>query len=405
MGPRRWSRGRGGRSSIFDRHCPSFNGATAMEQWKRTSGNTTQRRVPRLQWGHGDGAVEEASRWIRLCAIGVLQWGHGDGAVEEHDSKGGITATMGGFNGATAMEPWKRIYERGEKIAEGELQWGHGDGAVEETGKLSQKSRQPNGFNGATAMEPWKRPAMTTLDSEVRRLQWGHGDGAVEEHDNRSYRSAPNIRFNGATAMEPWKRGRLTPAHTGRSSFKGATAMEPWKRWRVRRSDGRGERFNGATAMEPWKRGTFTVTPSSSGALQWGHGDGAVEEFVGLNPSAPISGLQWGHGDGAVEELTCWHANWRSIWVLQWGHGDGAVEEQGDDRWLTPRVTSFNGATAMEPWKRDQLVGVHRRISLASMGPRRWSRGRAGAMKEPGREGYCFNGATAMEPWKSRGAS
>ena len=37
-----------------------------------------------LQWGHGDGAVEE----IRLAAkIGPardwLQWGHGDGAVEE----------------------------------------------------------------------------------------------------------------------------------------------------------------------------------------------------------------------------------------------------------------------------------------------------------------------------------
>ena len=37
--------------------------------------------------------------------------------------------------------------------------------------------------------------------------------------------------------------------------------------------------------------------------------------------------------------------------MLQWGHGDEAVEESGDgDQGDT--AISFNGATAMKPWKR-----------------------------------------------------
>jgi len=37
-------------------------------------------------------------------------------------------------------------------------------------------------------------------------------------------------------------------------------------------------RFNGATAMEPWK--SLDLFPASDDPmpLQWGHGDGAVEE-------------------------------------------------------------------------------------------------------------------------------
>jgi len=41
-----------------------------------------------------------------------------------------------GFNGATAMEPWKSIR------------------------KVSQRTDVGIGFNGATAMEPWKRPGV-----------------------------------------------------------------------------------------------------------------------------------------------------------------------------------------------------------------------------------------------------
>ncbi len=37
-----------------------------------------------LQWGHGDGAVEELARELGVSRQRVaLQWGHGGGAVDE----------------------------------------------------------------------------------------------------------------------------------------------------------------------------------------------------------------------------------------------------------------------------------------------------------------------------------
>ena len=55
--------------------------------------------------------------------------------------------------------------------------------------------------------------------------------------------------------------------------------------------------------------------------------------------------LQWGHGDEAVEELARLEVAGEA-WVLQWGHGDEAVEEE---------------------LQRQILAGV----GVASMGPRR----------------------------------
>jgi len=56
--------------------------------------------VSRLQWGHGDEAVEEervGPRCRRRCA--ELQWGHGDEAVEEaviaSSSAAQLIASMG----------------------------------------------------------------------------------------------------------------------------------------------------------------------------------------------------------------------------------------------------------------------------------------------------------------------
>ncbi len=72
-----------------------------------------------------------------LSAYGIgLQWGHGDEAVEEANDLNDLSPTIYGFNGATAMKPWKSCGCR------------HGF--------------PPNiGFNGATAMKPWKRTLMT----------------------------------------------------------------------------------------------------------------------------------------------------------------------------------------------------------------------------------------------------
>ena len=38
----------------------------------------------------------------------MLQWGHGDEAVEEQTAIAAVPGLIDGFNGATAMKPWKR---------------------------------------------------------------------------------------------------------------------------------------------------------------------------------------------------------------------------------------------------------------------------------------------------------
>jgi len=52
--------------------------------------------------------------------------------VEEQDGHDIGLASRLGFNGATAMKPWKRFVFEGGKWRNGALQWGHGDEAVEE---------------------------------------------------------------------------------------------------------------------------------------------------------------------------------------------------------------------------------------------------------------------------------
>src|SRR5437867_1815959 len=109
--------------------------------------------------------------------------------------------------------------------------------------------------------------------------------------------------------------------------------------------------------------------------LQWGHGDAAVESSETGIHGVPSSRVQWGHGDGAVESQDR-AAEKRSIDAasmgprrccrgkpgagtlgtptdsgLQWGHGDAAVESMMTMSMHRPGRSSFNGATAMLPWK------------------------------------------------------
>src|SRR5271166_2060753 len=86
MGPRRWSRGRAVVIAVMSS------------------------RIVALQWGHGDGAVEEKNCKDLTLKLQKLQWGHGDGAVEERHAPGASLHRDVGFNGATAMEPWKSEY-------------------------------------------------------------------------------------------------------------------------------------------------------------------------------------------------------------------------------------------------------------------------------------------------------
>ena len=63
--------------------------------------------------------------------------------------------------------------------------------------------------------------------------------------------------------------------------------------------------------------------------------------------------------------------------------------------------TCFNGATAMKPWKSLLTDEYQCDLHRASMGPRRWSRGRGVVTPSWSLSGEIrFNGATAMKPWK-----
>src|SRR5208337_76267 len=151
MGPRRWSRGRDLRSGSCSADRACFNGATAMEPWKRS---------PEL--------AEKALH-------GLLQWGHGDGAVEEQDQSGHSDDICIRFNGATAMEPWKRVMRSRPCRFAKSLQWGHGDGAVEE--KAIRQSMTPVlvASMGPRPMEPWKSDDRPERALKSSMLQWGHG--------------------------------------------------------------------------------------------------------------------------------------------------------------------------------------------------------------------------------------
>ena len=77
-----------------------FNGATAMKPWKRWSTRRRTRCRLKLQWGHGDEAVEEVdSPCGKVMSLETLQWGHGDEAVEEQYEHGLVSiiglASMG----------------------------------------------------------------------------------------------------------------------------------------------------------------------------------------------------------------------------------------------------------------------------------------------------------------------
>ena len=192
-------------------------------------------------------------------------------------------------------------------------------------------------------------PPAHRLAASMGPRQWSRGKG-VQERPARNR----GCRFNGATTMESWK-GTRRP---GRNRRPGRASMGP-RQW------SRGKAF--------FARMNFICgSTASMGPRQWsrGRGEPNAKKVLKLNP------LQWGHDNGVVERpvgLTpCFAASSR----LQWGHDNGVVERCWCAQRAAATSTRFNGATTMESWK-----GISNRFSLsslaiASMGPRRWSRGK-----------------------------
>ena len=55
------------------------------------------------------------------------------------------------------MKPWKSKGGFAGAASGAMLEWGHGDEAVEEPESIARTPGR-KGFNGATAMKPWKSP-------------------------------------------------------------------------------------------------------------------------------------------------------------------------------------------------------------------------------------------------------
>src|SRR5439155_694850 len=134
------------------------------------------------------------------------------------------------------------------------------------------------GFNSATAQEPW-RTVPGGFDSRgVNGLQFGHGPGAVENSRRWTRRSPPQRCFNSATAQKPWRTAAkpilVDLVHLPSIRPRPRSRGDPYPAFSTPvASTG----FNSATAQEPWRTKSSSPQPPPASKLQFGHGPGAVE--------------------------------------------------------------------------------------------------------------------------------
>ena len=271
---------------------------------------------------------------------------------------------------------------------------------------------------GRPPAPPPCRPAQT-------RLQWGRDDGVAED------RGPPRQRGGqGHASMGPrrWGRGRRKVSHLGVGHV--AASMGP-RRW------GRGRRapdevlaaalvrFNGAATMGSRKTSWSELRPGLGFTwLQWGRDDGVAEDVAMLRIRLLLVQLQWGRDDGVAEDAKFGQRGFRiasaSMGPRRWGRGRLRADRQGQvgrirfngaatmgsrktraDRhrgqsawecfngaatmgsrktWPTSAgrtlADCFNGAATMGSRKTRPLAVAGQTVIRASMGPRRWGRGR-----------------------------
>ena len=190
MEPRPCSRGNCARPAQSRTQTAPFNGATALQPWKRNPALYPVLEPIILQWSHGLAAVETA-QWISTVAItAALQWSHGLAAVE--------TSCGRSWGWQTEL-----------------LQWSHGLAAVET--RLESAGRT---ITHRPSMEPRPcsrgnvRKSATIIPTTT--LQWSHGLAAVEtglggeakgEVVDPSMEPRPCSRGNRTNSRSRWMRG------------------------------------------------------------------------------------------------------------------------------------------------------------------------------------------------------
>ena len=158
-------------------------------------------------------------------------------------------------------------------------------------------------------------------------LQWSHGFAAMEI----CYIPWVYLILLCAS-MEPrlcshGNQGAISLDRQYQDSFNGATALQPWKYLKELALKAGLKRFNGATALQPWK---------------FSHLYNKAKEF---------RRLQWSHGFAAMEICNCSILVMAIPYSLQWSHGFAAMEIYPFAFRFGSTVASFNGATALQPWK------------------------------------------------------
>ena len=381
-----------------------------------------------LQWGRDDGVAEDSSRTVNkgLGPPGKLQWGRDDGVAEDRpgDPVGATTQPLlqwGRDDGvaedaaAPAAEGWRsnrasmgpRRWGRGRRTlvdsqgSPSELQWGRDDGVAEDAAAPAAEGWRSN--RASMGPRRWGRGRRTLVDSQgsPSELQWGRDDGVAED-----VQGADASQGDAQASMGPrrWGRGRRTRTRRGRllaMRFNGAATMGSRKTNRFFRGSarprlasmgprrwGRGRRsscspgrrrhpgFNGAATMGSRKTTAVSSDCSPVCRLQWGRDDGVAEdevrsvdrEGVGVASMGP---RRWGRGRPTSSRMR-----------MGLPSGFNGAATMGSRKTSRPRHRrapghpSFNGAATMGSRKtrsKAESAGV---AYVASMGPRRWGRGR-----------------------------
>ena len=229
-----------------------------------------------LQWGHGLAAVEGFNSFSvggcgRRASMGPRPCGRGRRRRSARACRAD-PASMGprpcGRGRLRALRAKLRLLM---------LQWGHGLAAVEGASTRATSSTSGAGFNGATALRPWKVGGASVVKATVGSLQWGHGLAAVEGGHAGPWQ-APQLPasmgprpcgrgrehgvpclvgdFDASMGPRPCGRGRSSRSQATRGSQTASMGPRPCGRGRRRTPSNRTRprsRFNGATALRPWK--------------------------------------------------------------------------------------------------------------------------------------------------------
>ena len=272
----------------------------------------------------------------------------------------------------------------------GPRRWGRGRRDV----RVARKAASDERFNGAATMGSRKTAAIATSPAVGRMLQWGRDDGVAEDGGRGS---------GDADRALQWGRDDGVAEDDGRagSPWRDACASMGPRRW------GRGRRCVPAAS-------DGVRSAASMGPRRWGRGrrrrmarrrrgprcfNGAAtmgSRKTGPEISRPARGqLQWGRDDGVAEDVGSTGDGRRaqpsaSMGPRRWGRGRPRVCGHRVSPW-----TGFNGAATMGSRKTPERCAGSPRRSSASMGPRRWGRGRRRGA-DVGRSSRRFNGAATM---------